>query len=478
MAENQDPLSKNQDPLSKNEDPASHRCPQCDGDVSGKIPAGQPSACPHCGAMVPASVAHETPGDETTTDGEHAEDFAESDFPTASPKTPDAKPLDSDGEFRFCLRCQEPLQSVHPRCLRCSLPFDPEDPATFRNSPTFLRWQFWFPGFCLSTVVGVMIYALLKSASQEMGVAMFLAVPVSFGAILGYATDTRIWWALFLGITGVAGVAFTLIAMNVAGLFCGLTLGLFFLGPAMFGVVLGWLLRFTLKGSTWTQRPFLPIVLFILFPCGLQVVESCVGHAPTVATVQTSADFDVRADAAWNSIQFYEEVEHEPTWLLRWALPRPLRVEGAKEKVGDVARCVYDRGFLTKQITEADPGRLLRFDVIEQKVHFEHDVKLLDGSFEITPLPGGRSRVTLSTRYRRMIHPRWLWEPCEREVIHSLHAHVLQGMREFSTQGQDNGPDFRYREPGSNELIVTRRHVARDRVVRESAPPEGSRRHD
>ncbi len=153
-------------------------------------------------------------------------------------------------------------------------------------------------------------------------------------------------------------------------------------------------------------------------------------------TVRTRAVFDAPRRATFDSIIFYEEVKHRAPFLLRLALPRPVRSEGKKSAEGDVVRCVYEHGYLKKRITRVEPGRLLAFEVIEQKLHFERDVQLLAGSFEMESVAaspdseqGAATAVLLTTRYCPRLHPRWLWKPMEREIVHALHEHVLEGMR-------------------------------------------------
>jgi hypothetical protein len=159
-----------------------------------------------------------------------------------------------------------------------------------------------------------------------------------------------------------------------------------------------------------------------------------------VATVVTDLTVHATPQEAFKSIQFYEEVHHDPPLLVRLLLPRPLHTEGARQKVGDRTRCIYDEGRLTKQITEVEQNRRLAFDVAEQTI-FVHDVKLLDGSFEVTPIDGQRTRVRLTTRYEKLLRPSWIWSPFEEKVIHDLHGHVLEGMRRKAEGDEEVGPD-------------------------------------
>jgi hypothetical protein len=202
-----------------------------------------------------------------------------------------------------------------------------------------------------------------------------------------------------------------------------------------------------LKISRWDQRSFLPVILLATVPYAAEAIENSVPRQRVVATVRTELTVDATPAEAWRAIQFYEEVQHEPPALLRLALPKPISSQGSKARVGDRVRCVYDRGYLCKQLTEVDPGRRLAFVVTEQHLHFERDVRLLDGSFEIVSDGPQRSKIVLTTRYEKRLQPQWLWDATERKVIHSLHGHVLEGMRRQAAADHAHSSDENYAPP-------------------------------
>lgn len=358
---------------------------------------------------------------------------------------------------RFCLRCQAALPEspfADAACLECGLQYDPRNPATYRAERVMDRLKFWFPGFCLAVASGVISYALCLQMG-ELGVALFISVPISFGAVLGYSVRSgRLLLSLLL-FALVAGVATALISLNLAGFFCGAMLCAIFLGPAAVGICLGAGLRYVLSGTRWDQRWFFPLALIIAIPYVSQWLECQLPRREEIATVRTTLTVDATPAEAWKAIMFYEQVQHDPPWLLQLALPKPIYSEGNKHRVGEIVRCYYDRGHLVKRISRRTPGRLLAFDVIEQKLHFERDVTLRDGAFEILPAPGDRATIVVTTRYQRHLGPRWLWRPVERKVVHTLHGHVLEGMRRHAERHPDpvrepapqRDPYFRPRPP-------------------------------
>lgn len=335
----------------------------------------------------------------------------------------------------YCLRCGSRL-SVHPlgdegptKCPRCGLPYVPNLSETFLTRRRVLNWNLWFPGLVIAILAGVLAYA--ASVNREsLGYAAFFAVPFSIGLILGFATRAKFWLILLVSLLGVSVVVFVLVYQNLAGIFCGFTLGVIFLGPALLGAMLGYAVRLMSGEAAWDRRKYVFLTLFVGLPFGAERVERRFPIAHTVAEISSSATFDAPAAKVWDNILFYEQVTHAPPpLLLVVSLPRPLRAEGRKDAVGDVSRCVYNTGYLVKTITRREPPRLLAFDVTEQHLQFEQDIELIDGSFLVEPLSERQTRVFLTTRYRRLLRPAWLWEPMEREIVHTLHQHVLEGMR-------------------------------------------------
>jgi hypothetical protein len=331
---------------------------------------------------------------------------------------------------RYCLRCQGKLNAFsdsESTCAECGWQFDPFNKETFAQRQYYSAVRFWLPGVTLAVVSGIFSYAICLTAG-ELGFALFVAVPVSVGAIIGYSTPTNVWLSLALAIVAIPAVVLPLVSLSFAGFFCGVTLGLIFVLPIIFGSFLGFLLRTQLMTTHWDQRWFFSF-LIIALPYFVQAMECTWPRRTEIATVKTELRVEATPQEAWDAIMFYEEVKHKPSWFLRLMLPAPIRSIGHGRHENDIVRCVYDRGCLVKRISRREEGKLLGFDVIEQQLHFERDITLIDGSFLIESTEDGAAKIVLTTRYERHLAPRWIWEPIEQNVVHSLHLHVLKGMQ-------------------------------------------------
>jgi hypothetical protein len=149
---------------------------------------------------------------------------------------------------------------------------------------------------------------------------------------------------------------------------------------------------------------------------------------PRIDTVKTKVHFEASPEAVWQAMMFYEEVPQRPNPLLRLFLPRPVRTEGDKTRVGSTIACNYESGYLEKRITATDPASFVRFDVILQQLGIEDCIGMTGGSYDIRG-DGRGSEVVLTTLYHGHLRPRWLWRPFEHFLAHGLHHHILNGMR-------------------------------------------------
>ncbi len=130
----------------------------------------------------------------------------------------------------------------------------------------------------------------------------------------------------------------------------------------------------------------------------------------------------------WRSLMFYEQIVAPPPFYLRLLLPVPLRSEGAKEEVGDVATCVYASGHMLKRVTHIEPARLYEFAVVEQQLSIGAGLRLSGGSYALRPLPLAATEVAVTTAYRGGLRPRALWRAAEALVCHLFHRHLLRAI--------------------------------------------------
>lgn len=155
-----------------------------------------------------------------------------------------------------------------------------------------------------------------------------------------------------------------------------------------------------------------------------------------MTTVITRMHLALPPRRTWEAVTFYEGIPGKAPLPLRLLLPSPIRTEGRAAKVGDVSRCLYGRGHLTKRVTRVEPCQRYEFEVVEQTLPIGGGLRLLGGSFTLREQLQGGTLVALETRYASPHRPRWLWAPIEATACHAFHRHILRAMRTGPAQSE------------------------------------------
>ncbi len=334
-----------------------------------------------------------------------------------------------------CKECFYILDHLDSRtCPECGVSFDPADADTFTRKPPFIRWTFWLPAILLIGGGGGVLWSLLV-IFFGFTFATTLIVPAALGVIAGYKGKARLATKILIGLIGLGAALGVLGSASLVGGFCGAVLAVLAMIPLIAGVLAGSILRRILAKSKFSQRDYLRSILLQCAVLLIPVIAACLeGRHPSLRPiiVTTSASINAPPAAAWHGIQFFEEVRRPVPWLLLLSPSlRPMYTIGHSEKVGDIKTCVYQHGKLVKRITEVIPGRRLAFRVIQQDRIETDGAVLLDGSFDLEPIDNGkRTRVILTTRYMPLLTPRFAYQWAEALAIHTLHGHVLAGMKD------------------------------------------------
>ena len=374
---------------------------------------------------------------------------------------------DGDDAVPRCLGCDYPLLGVEEeavrvrhmetagkaydipirgdsQCPECGRLFNAGNPATYQIDEAYDWRTQWLPWVVISALFGVGWMIALYSL-DNLGCAIFLAVPLGIGASVGYISrvSSGTWKgvAMTLGIMVLGAAVSGGLALSsthlagFAGIFCLLMIALIFAGPILLGLVvgggLGMFVRWRLRKRRRREGIMMRLGAFLLIwllPAATDLGERVLAPAVVIETVTTSAVVNATPEQAWDAWLFYGDVEHDPPLLLRLGLPTPVETRGRIHHEGDRQLCIYTKGHLVKQATHVERGRRLTFNVVEQVNIEDRSIRLIDGSFDFEDLGSGRTRVILTTRYEPLLRPRTLWAPIEHTVASTMHRHVLRGM--------------------------------------------------
>jgi hypothetical protein len=135
-----------------------------------------------------------------------------------------------------------------------------------------------------------------------------------------------------------------------------------------------------------------------------------------IRTVETSIDIAASPDVVWEHIarvRAFEPAEHRFAWVHAIGFPRPIEATLSREGVGGVRHASFERGVVfIETVTAWEPGRRLDFTIaadadtipaaaLDQHVTVGGEFfDVLDGSYRIEPLGGGRLRLHLASHHR------------------------------------------------------------------------------
>jgi hypothetical protein len=155
-------------------------------------------------------------------------------------------------------------------------------------------------------------------------------------------------------------------------------------------------------------------------------------------------EIDAPADRVWDHVIAFAPLDEPTEWWFRAGLayPRSASIEG--HSVGAVRYCTFSTGVFVEPITVWEPGRRLAFDVVQSPpplqelspyadVHAPHldgFFRSRRGEFQLVTLPDGRTRLEGRTWYELDMAPEWYWTHVADTIVHSIHARVLNHIRD------------------------------------------------
>ena len=313
-------------------------------------------------------------------------------------------------------------------------------------------WTTRLLGLLVATLITLASVSAGAFAFRSYGYAMFISTPLLIGGVVAFMANRD----------GDIGPGRTMTEVSVSLLFAGLAL----LAVALEGVVcivmaapLAWLMAWI---GAAIGRPLAraarprgrTVVMSIALLPAMFAIEQVI---PATAAFEDSRSVVVMAAPTdvWPAVLQMNQIEEEPPLPFRLGLAYPVRGEVVGEGVGAKRLGHFSTGTATERVTEWAPEQALGFDIISEPatlrelspyadVHAPH----VDGYFRsvharilLTPLEGGRTRLTLETTHELDLQPSYYWLPMVRWVVRENKARVLTQMKaQAEAAARSRGP--------------------------------------
>ena len=261
-------------------------------------------------------------------------------------------------------------------------------------------------------------YLLLEAARPDTGLVSFsflLILPAAVSAFVCYVSDPwgerslRFYLLMPFWIGSVVVFA-SLVALH-EGVICVLILAPLWLGSGVAGAYLTYRLRERFRergGTTYCS-------VLILIPVLAMQVEPHIPLPETQATVTRTAIIDATPQAIWPLLRGIPDVHPgEGQWNISEdviGIPRPLGAQLFGNGIGAERRANWgDNVRFRERVTDWAPGRRIGWRFIFDDIdgwkftdrHLMPDspyFRVTTGGYAMRPLAGGRTEVTINTRY-------------------------------------------------------------------------------
>lgn len=295
----------------------------------------------------------------------------------------------------------------------------------------------------VGTSSGILIILLAVAVStlvfRAYGWGLFVMTPFAVGLTTGFivnrqelqsirATNALVLLAAALG-------CFGLILFALEGVICLMLAAPLGALAAIAGGALG------RRVARIGRDPMGPVYCVALLPA-MFAVDALYPPAISMMTNE-SILIEASAPQVWQAVTSDEPIRERATLAGRLGLAYPERAHVSGSGVGAFRTGYFSTGVARERITDWKEARLLGFMVLTQppamhemspyqRVHSPHVSGYFETDetqFQIEPLPGHRSRLTIRAAHRLRIDPIVYWEPIARWAAQSNTRRVLRDIK-------------------------------------------------
>ena len=252
-------------------------------------------------------------------------------------------------------------------------------------------------------------------------------VKVSFGKTVGHSILVLFLASLAFLLFGIEGGICIVMAMPI------------FIPLAILGASIGYSIAATAQRKHDHRRGMFGCLAMLPI---LASVETLFKENP-VLEVRSEIVIQASIGEVWNKVIAFPDIRSKPRGLFAWGVAYPIRATIEGQGLGATRHCEFTTGTFVEPITLWDEPNRLAFDVTSQPEpmselspyhsihppHLDSSFRSIRGEFRLIELPDGTTRLEGSTWYHLDIGPRIYWKLWADQIIHRIHARVLEHIR-------------------------------------------------
>ena len=283
----------------------------------------------------------------------------------------------------------------------------------------------------------------LEQWLRIVSVSFIYLAPASIGALVCFVgskldrpTD---FWAVIAPAITMAILLFGSILFKLEAFLCALVASPIAIAMASTG---GWLMSLVLKRI---NRDRLPLSLAVLLPFAVSPIEQIWEAPHETRSMRNAVTIHASPETIWQHIQQVEAIKPDELpnqWIYLLDFPRPIAATLDKPGVGGRRLATFERNVsFFEVVTEWQPFERLSFTIEADPAFVPHTAfdqhiivggrfyDVLDGTYEIEPLQGGKCILHLSSTHRLSTQFNWYTGWWSEWVMNQIQGSILEVIR-------------------------------------------------
>jgi hypothetical protein len=286
-------------------------------------------------------------------------------------------------------------------------------------------------GAVTGTALGLVGFWLVDVPSTHaMGIAMFILTPFAAGFAIALVTRNQSSKMIAATVLALIASMAILVSLGLETILCAITAFPVLLGAVLTGVLLGWVFRKLVAGSASNDVKFTSIALLslplLIFAGHRMEMSTLIRSRQEVVT--TSVRLSAEPTVVWASLQSFDSVQADKSFLMYFGLPIPNRCTMDGSGLGATRTCYFNKGFIKETVTKWVPPSVMGLSIDRTNLPGRRWLGFESASYELRS-EGTGTILTRTTIITSHLYPEFYWRPFERWGVRSEHQYIFDDLK-------------------------------------------------